>query len=102
MSEICSICGLPKELCVCESIAKEQLRITVKAEKRKFSKMYTIIEGIDEKQISMKELLKTFKSSFACGGTIKRGIIELQGAHKHRVKPLLVKLGFAAETIDVK
>ncbi|MBI2147020.1 translation initiation factor [Candidatus Woesearchaeota archaeon] len=102
MSTICAICGLPKDLCVCESIAKESLRIIVSSEKRKFGKMYTIIEGIDGKQIDMKDLLKTFKSSFACGGTDKGGIIELQGDHKQKVKPLLAKLGFAPETIDVQ
>jgi len=102
MSEICSICGLPKDLCVCESIAKENLRIVIKSEKRKFGKAYTVIEGIDQKQIDMKDLLKTFKNTFACGGTVKNGVVELQGDHKNRVKPLLLKLGFSADTIDVK
>ncbi|MBI1970748.1 translation initiation factor [Candidatus Woesearchaeota archaeon] len=102
MSEICSICGLPKDLCVCESIAKENLRIVIKSEKRKFGKAYTVIEGIDQKQIDMKDLLKTFKNTFACGGTIKNGIVELQGNHRNRVKPLLLKLGFSEDTIDVK
>src|SRR3989344_7417656 len=101
MSEICSICGLPKDLCVCESIAKESLRITVKAEKRKFGKMYTVVTGIDQKQIDIKDLVKRFKNTFACGGTVKEGIIELQGHHKQKVKPLLVKLGFAPETINI-
>ena len=38
MSEVCQDCGLPKDLCVCETIAKEQQKIEVSTEKRKFGK----------------------------------------------------------------
>jgi len=34
-SEMCTVCGLPKELCICEEVAKEQQRIVVKIHKRK-------------------------------------------------------------------
>lgn len=102
MSEVCATCGLPKELCVCESIAKESQRIVVSSEKRKFRKMYTIIEGIDEKEVNMKELMKSLKSKLACGGAAKEGRIELQGDHKQRAKKVLVQMGFAPETIDIK
>jgi len=102
MSEICSTCGLPKELCVCGEIAKESQRITVRIESRKFGKKYTIIEGIDTKDIDIRDVMKKLKNKFACGGTSKEGKIELQGDHKPRVKEFLVQIGFAAETIDVK
>ena len=82
MSEICSMCGLPKELCVCETIAKESQKIVVKTVKKKFGKKYTVIEGIDEKEINLKDLGKKLKARFACGGTSKEGKIELQGDHK--------------------
>ena len=39
MSDICPKCGLPKELCVCDIIAKETQKITVKIEKKKFGKI---------------------------------------------------------------
>jgi translation initiation factor 1 len=43
MSEICTTCGLPKELCVCETIAKEAQKIVVTTTKKKFGKVYTVI-----------------------------------------------------------
>ncbi len=99
MSDICPKCGLPQELCVCESIAKESQKIEVLKEKRKFGKVYTVITGIDEKEIDIKSLLKKLKSKFACGGTAKGGNIELQGNHANRVKEVLVECGFAPESI---
>jgi len=102
MSEICSTCGLPKELCVCETIAKENQLIEVSVERRKFGKQYTVITGIDTKEIDLDQLVKKLKNKFACGGTAKDGKIELQGQHKQRVRQALVDSGFAPETIVVK
>ena len=99
---ICNTCGLPKELCVCESIAKETQQITIMAVKKKFGKLNTVIEGIDTKQIDLRELTKKLKNAFACGGTSKEGRVELQGDHKNKVKEELIKLGFPPETIQVK
>jgi translation initiation factor 1 len=93
---------LPKELCVCEEIAREQQRINVYSIKRKFGKIVTIVEGIDEKQLDLKALTKTLKSKLACGGTSKEGRIELQGNHKARVKEVLVEMGFSPDMIDMK
>ena len=102
MSEICVKCGLPKELCMCETIAKESQQIIVKTEKKKFGKIYTIITGIDQKEINIKELSKKLKSKFACGGTVKEGNIELQGNHKQHIKEFLISAGFAPESIKAR
>ena len=91
---ICPKCGLSKELCFCESIAKEDQHINVKTVKRRFGKLTTVIEGLDQKDINLKDLAKTLKAKLACGGTIKDGKIELQGEHIVKVKEELVKLGF--------
>lgn len=99
---VCTRCGLPQDLCVCESIAKESQKIIVHVEKKKFKKNYTIIEGIDEKEIDLEALAKTLKAKLACGGTIKDNIIELQGDHKNKVKEILVQTGFAPETIIIQ
>ena len=102
MSEICQICGLVKELCVCEIIAKESQKILVYLEKKKFNKFYTIVEGIDKKEIDLKDLAKKLKSELACGGTIKDGKIELQGEHKQKAKKILIRHGFAASSVEIR
>jgi len=70
-------------------------------EKRKFGKRYTVIDGIT-KEANMDEIIKQLKTKFACGGTVKRGSLELQGDHRPKVKEALVNLGFAEETIEVR
>jgi len=102
MSENCSQCGLPKDLCVCETIAKESQMIVIGLEKRKFGKLETIIKGIDEKEIDIKDLAKQLKTKFACGGTIKKGVIELQGNHQQKVKDFLIQIGFSSNTIEIQ
>jgi translation initiation factor 1 len=102
MSAICTTCGLPKELCVCEQIARESQKITVLLDKKKFGKTYTVISGINEHEVDVKDLAKKLKNKFACGGTAKNGVVELQGDHRRNAKDELVKLGFVADTIEVK
>ncbi|MDP2906524.1 MAG: translation initiation factor [Nanoarchaeota archaeon] len=101
MSEVCSKCGLPNELCVCETIAKKDQQIRITVVKRKFGKLITIVEGIDEKSIDIKDLAKKLKNKLACGGTVKEGIIELQGDHAQKAKRILIALGFSQETVKI-
>ena len=102
MSEICPKCGLAKELCVCETIAKESQLIKVFLERKKFRKFCTIIEGIDQKEIDIKDLARKLKERLACGGTVKDGKIELQGEHKNKVKEILIGTGFSPDSIEIK
>lgn len=102
MSKICSKCGLPEELCVCESIARESQKIEISTIKKKFGKVNTVVTGIDEKEIDIKDIGKKLKNDFACGGTAKDGKIELQGNHKMQVKKRLIDYGFPPDTIEVK
>lgn len=102
MGDICNVCGLPLDLCVCEDIAKEKQKIVVKTVKRRYGKMMTVIEGIDEKNIDAKSLTKKLKSMMACGGTLKHGVIELQGDHKEKVIAALTKCGFSEDSVEVR
>ena len=101
MAEVCSVCGLPKDLCVCGTISMEQELIKVKFETRKWGKPTTIIEGINSKSVDLRELAAKLKTACACGGTSKNNVIVLQGDHREKVKKLLVERGFPEKVIEL-
>ena len=102
MAEICPVCGLPKDLCVCEEMSKEQQRIRIRIENRKWSKKYTVIDGIDSKEMRLDKLATTLKNKCACGGTAKNNQILLMGDHRDVLREMLVSLGFPEENIEVQ
>lgn len=99
MSDICPKCGLPKEICVCEDIAREQQRISIAVDKRRYGKMMTIVDGINPHELDIDTLISNLKAICACGGTIKDGKIELQGDHRIKVKESLEKMGFMVDVL---
>ena len=98
---VCPKCGLPEELCVCETIAKEAQKIKIGLIQKRYGKNMTIIRGIDTEKIDIRHLLKVLKTKLACGGTYKNNEIELQGDHRARAKQILVKEGFQQDIIEV-
>ncbi len=101
-SEICNVCGLPKDLCICGTLTKETQKIRIYVEPKRFGKIMTVIEGIDGRTIDVKSLLKTLKKKLACGGTYKDGKIELQGNHAQKVKQILIQEGFKEDSIEIE
>lgn len=102
MAEICPTCGLPKDICVCTEISKEQQRIKIRRETRKFGKPTTIIEGINDKDQDLSRLAQKLKTFCACGGTAKNNQIILQGDQRDRVKTFLIRLGFPEQNIELQ
>lgn len=96
---VCPKCGLPEQACVCGEIGKSEQKIKIETIKRKYGKTITLVSGFN-KNVNIKDTAKELKHTLACGGTIKNGIVELQGDHKSKVKPALVGLGFNAELIE--
>jgi translation initiation factor 1 len=90
--------GLPIEAIAWEDLAKSEQKINVRTERRRYGKWITVVSGFD-KSIDIKKTAKALKAVLACGGTVKGGEIELQGNHKSKVRPILVKLGFPDDSI---
>lgn len=91
--------GLPVTAIAWEDLAKGQQKIKIATEKRRYGKVITLVSGFD-KAIDLKTTAKALKEGLACGGTVKDGVIELQGDHKRHVRQILVKLGFSDESIE--
>ena len=100
MNGVCPKCGLTKDFCVCDALAKELEKIKVTGIKRRYGKFITLVEGISS-DVNIKDVLKELKTRLACGGTLKSGVIELQGNHREKVREILIRLGFSAEKIEV-
>ncbi|MDJ0269910.1 MAG: translation initiation factor [Aigarchaeota archaeon] len=101
MGEICPTCGLPQSICVCGTISREQQRVKVRLETRKWNRPLTVIEGLNGTKKDLQEMASRLKTALACGGAVKDGLILLQGDHRDRVKDLLVSLGLSEENIEV-
>jgi len=97
--DICPKCGLPLQACVCEDIAKEEQRIRITTEKKKFGKIVTVISGFQG--VDLKAIAKDLKHALACGGTVRDNSVELQGDHTRAARNALVKLGFSADDIEI-
>ena len=91
--------GFPSEADVFEEIAKSDQRITVTTVARRYGKLTTLVSGFD-KGVDLKAIAKRLKEELACGGTVKDGVVELQGNHKKHVRPVLLKLGFPDSSIS--
>ncbi len=101
MSEICPKCGLPLDICACQSIQKETTqRIKIYSTKKRFNKLVTLVEGLSGE--ALKETAKSLKHKLACGGSSKDGLIVLQGDHVEKAKVILISLGYPEEMITTK
>ena len=87
------------------ALVSQKVKILLETRKRRH--VVTIIAGLDEKSIDIKNLAKELKRFCATGGTFKVDkkfgpIIMLQGDHVDKAKKYLVeKLGIPEENIEI-
>jgi len=91
--------NLPTDASAFDEIAKSDQKISVSTVARRYGKITTLVSGFD-KSFDIKGTAKYLKEKLACGGTVKDGIIELQGNHKKKVKSMLIDVGFSEDSIS--
>ena len=100
MTEVCPVCGLPKNLCICGTISQAQQKIKIYTKNVSYKRVVTVISGIDPKLNDIYKLVKTLKTKIACGGTYKDNVIELQGDHIEKAKKILLESGFPQSAFE--
>jgi len=78
---------------ITRELDREESRLTVRVEKRRYNKPTTIITGFP-KDADLHDIAKQLKTSLATGGTSKDGEIVLMGDHGKRAREKLEALGF--------
>ena len=81
---MCPGCGKPSAACVCRQAAVPvgdgTVRVRLDTKGRK-GKGVTLITGVPLGAIELSALGKTLKQRCGAGGTVKDGVIEVQGDH---------------------
>ena len=95
---MCPVCGNPIDECVCKKQKSRPkgdgiVRVSRSSKGRK-GKTVTVVTGVPLDDDALKTLLKELKRLCGSGGTLKDGVIEIQGEHRDNVIAALQKKEF--------
>jgi translation initiation factor 1 len=99
VGRICPLCGQQSKQCRCRKQQEKAppkdgvVRIQRETKGRK-GKGVTLITGLPLNAEALKALAKTLKQKCGTGGTVKEGIIEIQGDHRDLLLNLLQEQGY--------
>ncbi len=99
---ICAGCGVAKTSCTCAERKKGQVigtgDVKVQREsKGRGGKTVTVIRGLAMTRAQAEELLKALKNLCGTGGTLKDGVLELQGDRCEAALGELARRGIKAK-----
>ena len=99
--QACPACGKPAAECVCRKNKKEIsndgiVRVRLETKGRKGSGM-TVVTGIPLDEQSLKKLASQLKQKCGTGGTVKSGVLEIQGDQLVLLAEELSKLGYTVK-----
>jgi len=99
---MCPTCRQPLARCVCQAqqAARPQGdgRVRVSRETQgRGGKAVTVVRGLPLDAAALGQLGKQLKAACGTGGTVKDGVIEVQGDHCDKVLALLQAQGYAAK-----
>lgn len=98
LGRVCPGCGHPVQKCCCRKDKSEQpgdgiVRVSRQTKGRKGAGV-SIITGLPVDETVLKKIGQDLKKKCGSGGTIKNGVIEIQGDHRDMLIATLTQLGF--------
>lgn len=99
---ICPDCRQPQAGCACQARARAApagdgaVRVS-RQTKGRGGKSVTVVKGLALDALALAALGKQLRTACGCGGTVKDGMIEVQGDHCALVLATLIKLGHRAK-----
>jgi translation initiation factor 1 len=96
----CPDCSQPVDACICKQtlIPEGDGIARVRREsKGRGGKTVTTISGVPLAVDALQELASALKKRCGCGGSLKDGVIEIQGEHVELLIAELIKRGFKAK-----
>ena len=105
--KLCPSCGKPAKGCVCKKKKKGAsalpavkadgiVRVTRETKGRK-GKGMSLVTGVPGSEADLKDLAKELKQLCGTGGSVKNGVIEIQGDHRDKLVEALQAKGFSAK-----
>lgn len=98
---MCPACGNPISDCICsreETVRRGDGTVRVGQEtKGRRGKRVTVITGVPLDHAELSKLAKQLKQKCGTGGTVKNGVIEIQGDHRDTVMEELKKQGYSVK-----
>ena len=95
----CERCGALEADCQCPPappprMPPESQTARVAVEKRSKGKKVTVVRDLSAEGNDLPALLAQLKTACGAGGTLKDGILEIQGDHRERVSDMLNQIGY--------
>lgn len=102
----CPTCGQPYKQCRCDQSTASQtapkksdgiVRV-MRDRKHRGGKTVTLISGVPASNETITTLAQQLKKLCGSGGTVKDGVIEIQGDHCEKVQAKLSELGYKVKS----
>ena len=96
----CPGCRRPVGLCACGKSAApagDGVVRVARETKGRNGKGVTLVSGLALDDGALLQLGKQLKAACGCGGTVKNGVIEVQGDHRERIAEELEKRGWSVK-----
>jgi translation initiation factor 1 len=102
LGRMCPKCGNPIAECTCKKPARQRrdglVRVQRESKGRK-GKTVTLIRGIPLEDEALRSLLSELKRQCGAGGTVKDGVMEIQGDHRDMVFEELKNRGYTVKIV---